>query len=116
MSWLTRVRNSIPFLPKRETAENLWHKCPECDAMVFLKEMLREGWVEAKADYARFKNQLARVPADQLPQDRRFNPLAIGESRQSSVDRIVFVEPLGMAFNVIVDDEVVYVTAVWLVE
>lgn len=38
MSWLNRVRNSIPFLPKRETAENLWHKCPECGAMVFLKE------------------------------------------------------------------------------
>jgi acetyl-CoA carboxylase carboxyl transferase subunit beta len=38
MSWLNRVRNKIPFLPKRETAENLWHKCPECDAMVFLKE------------------------------------------------------------------------------
>ena len=38
MSWLNRVRNSIPFLPKRETTENLWHKCPECGAMVFLKE------------------------------------------------------------------------------
>jgi acetyl-CoA carboxylase carboxyl transferase subunit beta len=38
MSWLNRVRNKIPFLPKRETAENLWHKCPECDAMVFTKE------------------------------------------------------------------------------
>jgi acetyl-CoA carboxylase carboxyl transferase subunit beta len=38
MSWLTRVRNSIPFLPKRETPENLWHKCRECDAMVFTKE------------------------------------------------------------------------------
>lgn len=38
MSWLNRVRNSIPFLPKRETAENLWHKCPECGAMVFLRE------------------------------------------------------------------------------
>jgi acetyl-CoA carboxylase carboxyl transferase subunit beta len=38
MSWLTRVRNSIPFLPKRETPDNLWHKCPECEAMVFTKE------------------------------------------------------------------------------
>ncbi len=38
MSWLNRVRNKIPFLPKRETAETLWHKCPECEAMVFLKE------------------------------------------------------------------------------
>ncbi len=38
MSWLDRVRNRIPFLPKRETAETLWHKCRECDAMVFTKE------------------------------------------------------------------------------
>jgi acetyl-CoA carboxylase carboxyl transferase subunit beta len=38
MSWLNRVRNSIPFLPKRETPDNLWHKCPECEAMVFTKE------------------------------------------------------------------------------
>ena len=38
MSWLNRVRNKIPFLPKRETPEHLWHKCPECEAMVFSKE------------------------------------------------------------------------------
>ncbi|HEX2762822.1 MAG TPA: acetyl-CoA carboxylase, carboxyltransferase subunit beta [Allosphingosinicella sp.] len=38
MSWLNRVRNSIPFLPKRETPENLWHKCRQCNAMVFTKE------------------------------------------------------------------------------
>ena len=38
MSWLNRVRNKIPFLPKRETSENLWHKCRECDAMIFNKE------------------------------------------------------------------------------
>ena len=38
MSWITRVRNSIPFLPKRETPDNLWHKCRNCSAMVFTKE------------------------------------------------------------------------------
>jgi acetyl-CoA carboxylase carboxyl transferase subunit beta len=38
MSWLDRVRQSIPFLPKRETPEVLWHKCPTCEQMVFLKE------------------------------------------------------------------------------
>ncbi len=38
MSWLNRVRSKIPFLPKRETAETLWHKCPQCDAMVFSRE------------------------------------------------------------------------------
>ena len=38
MSWLSRVRSGIPFLPKRQTAENLWHKCAKCETMVFAKE------------------------------------------------------------------------------
>ena len=38
MSWLSRVRNGIPFLPKRQSAENLWHKCAKCGTMVFAKE------------------------------------------------------------------------------
>jgi DNA polymerase-3 subunit delta len=45
--------------------------------MIFLKEMIRSGWVKADADYYRFKTQLERVPADALPEDRRFNPLAM---------------------------------------
>jgi acetyl-CoA carboxylase carboxyl transferase subunit beta len=32
------VRNGIPFLPKRQTADTLWHKCAKCGTMVFLKE------------------------------------------------------------------------------
>ena len=38
MSWLTRVRNGIPFLPKRQTGDTLWHKCAKCGSMVFTKE------------------------------------------------------------------------------
>ncbi len=38
MSWLSRVRSGIPFLPKRQTTDNLWHKCAKCETMVFLKE------------------------------------------------------------------------------
>ena len=51
MSWLNRVRNKIPFLPKRETPDNLWHKCPECDAMVFLKEYEENLWVCPRCDH-----------------------------------------------------------------
>jgi DNA polymerase-3 subunit delta len=46
-------------------------------AMILLKEMMREGWVKPAIDFGRFKAQLERVPADKLPQDKRFNPLAI---------------------------------------
>jgi hypothetical protein len=45
--------------------------------LLLLKEMLAQGWIKPEPDYDRFKRQLERVPADQLPQDRRFNPLAM---------------------------------------
>ncbi|MEP2235143.1 MAG: acetyl-CoA carboxylase, carboxyltransferase subunit beta [Alteripontixanthobacter sp.] len=38
MSWLNRVRNSLPFIAKRETPDNLWVKCPGCQEMIFAKE------------------------------------------------------------------------------
>ena len=46
-------------------------------AMIFLKEMLREGWLKPDADYNRFKARLERVPREELPEDKRFNPLAM---------------------------------------
>jgi DNA polymerase-3 subunit delta len=46
-------------------------------AMLLLKEMLREGWVKPEADYQRFKAQLAGVPADKMPAEKKFNPLAL---------------------------------------
>ncbi len=38
MSWLTRVRNAIPFIAKKETPDNLWIKCPGCAQMIFVRE------------------------------------------------------------------------------
>ncbi|MBI5772718.1 MAG: DNA polymerase III subunit delta [Verrucomicrobia bacterium] len=52
-------------------------------AMVFLKEMLAAGWLKANFSfegygaYDKFKAQLERVPADAMPADKRFNPLAM---------------------------------------
>ncbi len=46
-------------------------------AMILLKEMLREGWIKPESDYPRFKAQLERVPAAQLPEDKRYNPLVV---------------------------------------
>src|SRR3954447_3449237 len=51
MSWLNRVRNSIPFLPKRETPENLWHKCRQCNAMVFTKEWEENDFVCPRCEH-----------------------------------------------------------------
>ena len=38
MSWIDRVRNSIPFTQKRDTPDNLWIKCPSCSEMLFTRE------------------------------------------------------------------------------
>ena len=38
MSWLNRVRNSLPFAQKRDTPDNLWISCPSCKEMLFTKE------------------------------------------------------------------------------
>src|SRR5882724_7160429 len=46
-------------------------------AMLLLKEMLREGWIKPVSDYNNFKSQLERVPKDRLPEDKKFNPLAL---------------------------------------
>ena len=38
MSWLDRVRDALPFVTKRATPDKLWHKCRQCQQMVFVKE------------------------------------------------------------------------------
>jgi acetyl-CoA carboxylase carboxyl transferase subunit beta len=51
MSWLSRVRSGIPFLPKRQSAENLWHKCSKCGTMVFVKEWEENYSVCPRCDF-----------------------------------------------------------------
>ncbi len=67
-------------------------------ALIFLKEMLREKWIQAEGDYNRFKAQLERIPKDKLPEDKRFNPLALNpfvlfkalpHSRRYTTDELV---------------------------
>jgi acetyl-CoA carboxylase carboxyl transferase subunit beta len=51
MSWLDRVRNAVPFLQKKETPDNLWHKCVSCGTMVFTKEYEDNQSVCPKCDH-----------------------------------------------------------------
>ena len=51
MSWLSRVRNGIPFLPKRQVADNLWHKCGKCQSMIFTKEWEENLYVCPRCDH-----------------------------------------------------------------
>ncbi|OYW44446.1 MAG: acetyl-CoA carboxylase carboxyl transferase subunit beta [Sphingomonadales bacterium 32-68-7] len=51
MSWLTRVRNALPFGKKRETPDNLWVKCPRCHDMLFSKEYEANLYVCPRCEY-----------------------------------------------------------------
>jgi DNA polymerase-3 subunit delta len=64
--------------PQRSEIGLLYGLISKVRAMLLLKEMVREGWIKpAEPDYGRFKAQLERISPNQVPQDRRFNPLAI---------------------------------------
>jgi DNA polymerase III subunit delta len=63
--------------PQRSEIGLLYGLIAKVRALLLLKEMLREGWVKPEGDYQRFKAQLERAPQEQLPADRRFNPLAL---------------------------------------
>jgi DNA polymerase-3 subunit delta len=65
------------FDPRKSEVGLLYGLISKVRVILLLKEMLREGWIKPEADYNRFKAQLERVPADKLPADKRFNPLAL---------------------------------------
>jgi len=95
MSWLSRVRSGIPFLPKRQTAENLWHKCSKCGTMVFLKEWEDNYRVCPRCDFhdrigakARFEQVFDAAKYEVLPTPEvREDPLKFRDTKRYS-DRL----------------------------
>jgi acetyl-CoA carboxylase carboxyl transferase subunit beta len=95
MNWLTRVRNKIPFIAKRETEETLWHKCPGCTQMVFIKEYEENlsvctvcghhGRIGPKARFAQLFDggSVTMLPSPRAPED----PLKFRDSKKYT-DRI----------------------------
>ena len=51
MSWLGRVRAGIASLTKKQSSENLWHKCTKCQTMIFTKEWEDNLSVCPRCDY-----------------------------------------------------------------
>jgi len=45
--------------------------------LIFAREMLAQKWLKPENDFGRFRSQLSRVPAGALPEDKKFNPLAM---------------------------------------
>ena len=95
MSWLSRVRNGIPFLPKRQSSDNLWHKCKKCDAMVFTKEWEDNLYCCPKCDHhdrigptARFEQMFDEGSYSVLPTPEvREDPLKFRDTKRYT-DRI----------------------------
>ncbi len=90
MSWLSRVRKGIPFLPKRQTTDNLWHKCGKCGTMVFLKEWEDNLRVCPRCDHhdrigpkARFEQLFDAARYELLPAPEvREDPLRFKDSKR----------------------------------
>jgi acetyl-CoA carboxylase carboxyl transferase subunit beta len=90
MSWLSRVRSGIPFLPKRQTSDNLWHKCRKCESMVFTKEWEENLFVCPRCEHhdrigpkARFEQVFDQGEHELLPTpDVREDPLRFRDTKR----------------------------------
>jgi len=95
MSWLDSVRKKIPFIAKRESPDNLWHKCPSCQQMIFAKEYEENLSVCPKCNHhgrigpdARFDQLFDNGVFTPLPSPTvREDPLKFRDSKRYS-DRI----------------------------
>lgn len=96
MSWLSNVRNALSFVvPKKETPDNLWHKCKGCGQMVFVKELEDNLYVcpqcehherigpKLRFDYTFDAGSYTELPQPKVPDD----PLKFRDTKRY-VDRI----------------------------
>jgi DNA polymerase-3 subunit delta len=63
--------------PKRNEIGLLYGLISKVRVLIFIREMQARRWLTPGSDYSRFKAQLARVPADELPDDKKMNPLSM---------------------------------------
>jgi DNA polymerase-3 subunit delta len=67
----------VKLNPKSSEIGLLYGLISKVRALLFVKEMIREGWLKQDMDYPRLKAQLDKLPKENFPADKRFNPLAI---------------------------------------
>lgn len=63
--------------PKRNEIGLLYGLVSKVRVLIFVREMLARRWLKPESDFTRFRAQLSRVPADELPADKKMNPLAM---------------------------------------
>ncbi|HIG27234.1 MAG TPA: DNA polymerase III subunit delta [Verrucomicrobiales bacterium] len=62
--------------PKKSPIGLLYGLIGKVRTMIWVKEMVRLGWLKWDPNYASFKSQLSKVPEGSFPKDKRYNPLA----------------------------------------
>lgn len=95
MSWLSSVRKGIQSLTKRQSADNLWHKCKKCATMVFTKEWQENQYVCPRCEHhdrvgpvVRFEALFDRKKYELLPSPEvREDPLKFRDTKRYT-DRI----------------------------
>ena len=65
---------AMQFDKKRSEIGLLYGIISKTRVLLLLKELIREGWIRPGRG---LKEQLERIPAGQLPEDKKFNPMAI---------------------------------------
>jgi DNA polymerase-3 subunit delta len=63
--------------PQRNEIGLLYGLISKVRVLIFARELLAQKWLKPETDFNRFRSQLTRVPADALPEDKKFNPLAM---------------------------------------
>jgi DNA polymerase-3 subunit delta len=63
--------------PKRNEIGLLYGLISKVRVLIFIRELLGRRWLTPGSDFSRFKAQLARIPADALPDDKKINPLSM---------------------------------------
>jgi acetyl-CoA carboxylase carboxyl transferase subunit beta len=92
MSWLSNVRNALSYVvpAKKDTPDNLWHKCKGCGQMVFTKELEENQYVCPHCDHherigprLRFRYLFDEGSCQQLPAPKvAEDPLKFRDSKR----------------------------------
>ena len=94
--------------PQRNEIGMLYGLIAKVRVLILVREMLAQKWLKPETDFSRFRSQLSRVPTDGLPEDKKFNPMAmnpyvlfraVGQARNYSQAELITAMDLLLACN-----------------
>jgi DNA polymerase-3 subunit delta len=63
--------------PQRNEIGLLYGLISKVRALLLARELMAQKWLKPEAEFFRFKAQLAGIPPEAMPADKKFNPLAL---------------------------------------